>query len=55
MTNHVITPSPEGVIGRIYLLQMGIKGRAASSGMVGTKMCTSRQPWVAYQVANARA
>ena len=26
MTNHVITPSPEGATGRIYLLQMGIKG-----------------------------
>jgi hypothetical protein len=26
MVNHVITPSPEGATGRIYLLQMGIKG-----------------------------
>jgi len=26
MTNHVITPSPEGATGRIYLMQMGIKG-----------------------------
>ena len=26
MTNHVITPSPEGATGRIYLLQLGIKG-----------------------------
>jgi len=26
MTNHLITPSPEGATGRIYLLQMGIKG-----------------------------
>jgi len=26
MTNHVITPSSEGATGRIYLLQMGIKG-----------------------------
>ena len=26
MTNHVITPSPEGATGRVYLLQMGIKG-----------------------------
>ncbi len=26
MTNHVITPAPEGAHGRIYLLQMGIKG-----------------------------
>lgn len=26
MTNHVITASPEGATGRIYLLQMGIKG-----------------------------
>ncbi len=26
MTNHVIAPSPGGATGRIYLLQMGIKG-----------------------------
>ncbi len=26
MTNQLITPSPEGAAGRIYLLQMGIKG-----------------------------
>lgn len=26
MTNHVITPSPEGATGRIYLFQYGIKG-----------------------------
>ena len=26
MTNHVITPSPEGATGRIYLMQMGVKG-----------------------------
>ncbi len=26
MTNHVITASPEGATGRIYLLQLGIKG-----------------------------
>jgi hypothetical protein len=26
MANQVITPSPEGATGRIYLLQMGIKG-----------------------------
>lgn len=26
MTNQVITPAPEGATGRIYLLQMGIKG-----------------------------
>ena len=24
MTNHVITPSPEGATGRVYLLQMGV-------------------------------
>ncbi len=26
MANQVITPSPQGAVGRIYLLQMGIKG-----------------------------
>jgi hypothetical protein len=26
MLNHVITPSPEGATGRIYLVQLGVKG-----------------------------
>lgn len=26
MTNHVITPTPEGATGRIYLIQLGVKG-----------------------------
>ena len=26
MTNHLVVPSPEGATGRIYLLQMGMKG-----------------------------
>ena len=56
MANQVITPSPEGATGRIYLLQMESKGQAASSRMAVTKTFTRKDgAGLAHSITDARA
>ena len=44
MLNHQITPTPQGATGRIYLVQMGMKGPGTSPVTVDTRtsMCGRR-------------
>jgi hypothetical protein len=56
MANHVITPSPEGATGRIYLVQLGVKGPGTVERHGGYEDVYVRTPagWRIKSRANVR-
>ena len=56
MTNLVVTPTAEGATGRIYLLQMGMKGPGSIERHGGYEDVYVKTPQrLAHQVAHPRA
>ena len=54
MLNHQVTPTPEGATGRIYLMQMGMKGPGSVERHGGYEDVYAGRRGMAHQVAHPR-